>query len=92
MATPMLLLHFVPSYVAHFSGTVFLLWAFFAGSVPVNWDFLAGPDFKLQCLLLQGNVNELISAETKAVFEANSRKRMPPLGLAINDAGDPLCV
>jgi hypothetical protein len=62
------------------------------GPVPTSWGLLAGPGFQLQCLLLENNKDTLVNDQTMSEYQKASKARVPPTGLAINDASNALCI
>lgn len=61
------------------------------GSMPTSWRLMAGPGFRLQCLLLDGNTDVLITEEGSRGLMKSIEIRIPSTGLAINNASSPLC-
>jgi hypothetical protein len=62
------------------------------GPVPTSLGLMAGPGFQLQCLLLENNTDTLVTQQITSEYLEASKARSPPIGLAINDASNDLCL
>lgn len=62
------------------------------GTMPTSWRLMAGPGFKLQCLLLYNNVELLNTDEDVCELTSRSEARVPWTGLAFNDPNNALCM
>jgi hypothetical protein len=62
------------------------------GPLPTGWRLMAGPGFQLQCLLLENNTDTLVTQQSITEYLEANKARVPPTGLAINDASNALCM